>query len=57
MFEAAKKMLAEAALLSFPDFTKEFHLYSDAGNVPLGVTLVQEGCPLGFYTQKLISLN
>lgn len=54
-FKDAKKMLAEAVFLLFPDFTKEFHLYSDASDVHLGVTLLKEGCPLRFYTQNLNS--
>ena len=52
-FIEAKKMLAKAAMLSFPDFTKPFHLYSDASDKQLGATVVQDGKPLGFYTRKL----
>ena len=48
-------MLSKEALLSFPDFTKPFHLYSDASDWQLGATVVQEGKPLGFYTRKLNS--
>ena len=46
-------MLSKEALLSFPDFTKQFHLYSDASDKQLGATVVQEGKPLGFYARKL----
>ena len=52
-FLEAKRMLSKEALLSFPDFTKQFHLYSDASDKQLGATVVQEGKPLGFYTRKL----
>ena len=41
------------ALLSFPDFTKPLHLYTDASDQQLGATVVQDGKPLGFYTRKL----
>ena len=41
------------AKLAFPDFSKPFHLYTDASNIQLGATLVQDGKPLGFYTRKL----
>ena len=54
-FEACKEMLVNEVKLAFPDFTKPFHLYSDASDIQLGATLVQEGRPLGFYTQKLNS--
>ena len=46
-------MLKKEALLSFPDFTKPFHLYTDASDRQLGATVVQDGKPLGFYTRKL----
>lgn len=52
-FEEAKRMLKEKAVLAFPDFSKPFDLYSDASDIQLGATLVQEGKPLGFYTRKL----
>ena len=46
-------MLKKEALLSFPDFEKPFHLYTDASDRQLGATVVQDGKPLGFYTRKL----
>ena len=52
-FEEAKQMLSTEAELAFPDFDKPFHLYTDASDVQLGATLVQDGKPLGFYTRKL----
>ena len=54
-FEEAKSMLSKEATLAFPDFNKPFHLYTDASDIQLGATLVQEGKPLGFYTRKLNS--
>ena len=52
-FNEAKKMIKLQAELQFPDWKKPFHLYSDASDVQLGATLVQEGRPLGFYTRKM----
>lgn len=52
-FLEAKEMLSEEAMLTYPDFTKEFHVYSDASLRQLGATVIQEGKPLGFYTRKL----
>ena len=54
-FEAANKMLSQEALLQYPDFKKPFYLFTDASNVQLGATLVQDGKSLGFYTRKLNS--
>ena len=52
-FFAAKEMIKTKVKLNFPDFEKPFHLYTDASDIQLGATLVQEGRPLGFYTRKL----
>ena len=46
-------MIKTEVKLAFPDFTKPFHLYTDASNIQLEATLVQNGKPLGFYTRKL----
>ena len=46
-------MIKSEAELAFPDWAKLFHLYSDASDVQLGATLVQDGKPLGFYTRKM----
>jgi ribonuclease HI len=54
-FKKAKDMLSKEARLSYPDFSKPFDLYTDASDLQLGATLVQEGKPLGFYTRKLNS--
>ena len=48
-------MLKKAAVLAYPDFEKPFDLYTDASDLQLGATLVQEGKPIGFYTRKLNS--
>ena len=52
-FDEAKKMIKLQAKQAFPDWKKPFHLCSDASDVQLGTTLVQEGRPLGFYTRKM----
>ena len=52
-FKEAKDMIKTEVKLAFPDFTKPFHLYTDASNILLGATLVQDGKPLRFYTRKL----
>ena len=48
-------MLCKHAMLAYPDFEKPFDLYTDASDLQLGATLVQDGKPIGFYTRKLNS--
>ena len=42
-------MIQKKALLQYPDFTKPFDLFTDASDIQLRATLVQEGKPLGFF--------
>lgn len=46
-------MVIREALLSYPDFSGEFHVYADASDYQLGAVIVQEGKPIAFYTRKL----
>jgi len=52
-FEEAKQMVVREALLNYPDFTDEFHVYADASDYQLGGVIMQKGKPLAFYTRKL----
>ena len=52
-FKQAKNTIKTEVKLAFVDFTKPFHLYTDANDIQLGATLVQDGKPLGLYTRKL----
>ena len=42
-FEELKQVISKETLLSFPDFNKEFHIYTDASNTQLGAVIMQEG--------------
>ena len=52
-FELVKEMLTKDATLALSNFKRPFDLYTDTSGRQLGVTLVQDRKPLGFYTQKL----
>jgi hypothetical protein len=47
--------VSQETLVAFPDFEKEFHVYTDASNNQLGSFIMQEGKPLAFYSRKLNS--
>jgi hypothetical protein len=47
--------VSQDTLLEFPDFEKEFHVYTDASNKKLGAVIMQERKPLAFYRRKLNS--
>jgi hypothetical protein len=52
-FEEIKRVISKETLLTFPDFSKEFHVYTDASKIQLGAVIMQEGKPLAFYSRKL----
>ena len=52
-FEQAKQMVMREAQLTYPDFSKEFHIYTDASDYQLGGVIMQENKPLAYYTRKL----
>jgi hypothetical protein len=54
-FDEIKQKAKQETLLAFPDFEKEFHVYTVASNNQLGAVITQEVKPLDFYSRKTIS--
>ena len=52
-FDEIKRMITKETLLTFPDFNKEFHIYTDASDFQLGAVIMQDNKPLAFYSRKL----
>lgn len=52
-FEEAKELLAHAATLAIPDFTKPFDIISDASDHHVGGILVQSHKPIAFESRLL----
>ena len=56
-FDAVKATLARDVVLAYPDYSKEFIIYTDASNKQLGAVITQEhdgvGRPLAFFSRKL----
>ena len=52
-FLAIKELMARDVILSYPDFSKKFIMYTDASDYQLGAVIMQEGKPLAFYSRKL----
>jgi RNase H-like domain found in reverse transcriptase len=48
-FDKIKKVIETEVLLSYPDFGKPFHIYTDASDHQLGA----DKKPLAFYSRKL----
>ena len=54
-FEEIKRAIAREVILAFPDFSKEFHVYTGASGYQLGGAIMQDNKPLAFYSRKLNS--
>ncbi|MGH7955113.1 MAG: RNase H-like domain-containing protein, partial [Gloeomargaritales cyanobacterium] len=55
-FDKIKRIVCQDVLLSYPDFSKPFHIYTDASDSQLGAVITQESNrPLAFYSRKLNS--
>jgi transposase InsO family protein len=54
-FTKIKEVLSQEVLLAFPNFSKPFHVYTDASDNQLGAVIMQEDKPLAFYSRKLNS--
>jgi hypothetical protein len=48
-----KKMVVTDMLLSYPDFSKEFEIHTDASDYQLGATICPNGKPIAFFSCKL----
>ena len=51
-FDELKKVISKETLLTFPNFNKTFHIYTDASDYQLGAVIMQENKPIAFYSRK-----
>ncbi len=52
-FDEIKTVIAQETLLTYPDFSKPFHLHTDSSKVQLGSNITQDEKPIAFYSRKL----
>jgi RNase H-like domain found in reverse transcriptase len=48
-----KALIAKETLLTFPDFSQEFEIHTDASKLQLGACISQNGKPTAFYSRNL----
>ena len=52
-FNKIKNLMARQILLTYPDFSIPFHIFTDASAYQLGAVLTQKDLPIAFYSRKL----
>jgi hypothetical protein len=54
-FENTKIIICREVMLTFLDFSKPFHIYTDASDKQWGAVITQDEKPIAFYSRKLNS--
>eukprot|EP00804_Cyclotella_cryptica_P017168 CCRYP_013110-RA/>CCRYP_013110-RA protein AED:0.23 eAED:0.23 QI:0/0/0/1/0/0/2/0/214 len=52
-FDDVKTMIAKDVVLAYPDYSREFEIYTDASSKQLGSVITQGNRPLEFFSRKL----
>jgi hypothetical protein len=52
-FDDVKTAIAKDVALAYPDFLKEFNIYTDGSSHQIGAVITQDNRPLVFFSRKL----
>ncbi len=56
-FDHVKATIAREVVLAYPDYYKVFDIYADASSKQLGAVITQENRSIGFFSQKLSTMQ
>ena len=55
-FDNVKTTIARDVVLAYPDYSKEFEIYTDALSKQLGAVITQGNKPIAFFSRKLTEM-
>jgi hypothetical protein len=53
VFDNIKATIAKEVVLTYPDFSKVFEIYTDTSTMQLGAVITQDNRPIAFFSRKL----
>ena len=56
-FDNVKATIARDVVLAYPDYSKEFEIYTDASSKQLGAVITQGNKPIEFISRKLTEMQ
>ncbi len=57
MFDNIKAAITKESVLSYPDFSKPFEIYTDASATQLGAVIAQDNSSIVFFSRKLSKMQ
>ena len=56
-FNDVKAIIARDMALAYPDYSKEFEIYTDASSRQMGAVITQQNRPIVFFSRKLSTIQ
>ena len=56
-FDDVKAVIAKDVALAYPDYSKEFEIYTDASSKQMGTVITQQNRPTAFFSRKLSEMQ
>ncbi len=56
-FDNVKAIIARDVVLAYPDYSKEFEIYTDTSSKQLGTVITPGNKPIAFFSRKLTEME